>query len=135
MRNLLVFYSSTLFFSGLVSAQAYRTTYTFQKNLYPAAAIQVPYEEDVVTDAVKDYMTGKGYKDAHYKDFMIFRSVPLENGSAVYSDAYFNISRKSRSEKDISIFFLIPVKKEASLSTSAEEDSSYITRSMVFLDS
>jgi len=135
MRNLFLSCLLTLLFSASLSAQSYRTSYTFQKSNYPAAAVQVPYDEDVVTDAVKDYMTGKGYKDAHYKDFMIFRSVPLENGSSVYSDAYFNISRKSRSEKDISIIILIPVKKEASLSTTAEEDSSYITRSMVFLDS
>src|SRR4051812_30546345 len=121
MRNLFLSCLLTLLFSASLSAQSYRTTYTFQKSNYPAAAVQVPYDEDVVTDAVKDYMTGKGYKDAHYKDFMIFRSVPLENGSAVYSDAYFNISRKSRSEKDISIIILIPVKKEASLSTTAEE--------------
>ena len=135
MRNLSLFFSAFLLFSGSLSAQSYRTTYTYQKNAYGAAAIQVPYEENVVTEAVKDYMTGKGYKDAHYKDFVIFRSVPLDNHSTVYSDAYFNISKKSRSEKDITIVTLIPVKKEATLSPATEEDSSYISKSMVFLDS
>ena len=135
MRNLLLLFSAALFFSGSLNAQSYRTTYTFQKNSYGAAAIQVPYDENVVTEAVKDYMTGKGYKDAHYKDFMIFRSVPLDNSSSTYSDAYFNVSRKSRSEKDITIIMLIPVKKEATLLPSTEEDSSYISKSMVFLDS
>ncbi len=135
MRNYLLLFSATLLFSSLLNAQSYRTTYTFQKNAYGAAAIQVPYEEGVVTEAVKDYMTGKGYKDTHYKDFVIFRSVPLENGSAIYSDAYFNVSRKSRTEKDITTITLIPVKKEATLSPVSEEDSSYISKSMVFLDS
>lgn len=135
MRNLLLLFSVILIFSGTLNAQAYRTTCTFQKNTYGAAAIQVPYEENVVIEAVKDYMTGKGYKDAHYKDFIIFRSVPLDNGSATYSDAYFNIDKKSRSEKDITVILLIPVKKEATLSPSTEEDSSYISKSMVFLDS
>ena len=135
MRNLLLLFSATLLFSGSLSAQSYRTTYTFQKNAYGAAAIQVPYEEDVVTEAVKDYMTGKGFKDAHYKDFVIFRSVPLENGSSIYSDAYFNISKKSHSEKDITTITLIPVKKEATLAPTTEEDSSYISKSMIFLDS
>ena len=135
MRNLFLFFSAFLLISGSLSAQSYRTTYTYQKNAYGAAAIQVPYEENVVTEAVKDYMTGKGYKDAHYKDFVIFRSVPLDNHSIVYSDAYFNISKKSRSEKDITIVTLIPVKKEATLSPATEEDSSYISKSMVFLDS
>jgi hypothetical protein len=135
MRNLFLLFSASLLFSGSLCAQSYKTTYTFQKNPYAAAAVQVPYEEGVVTEAVKDYMTGKGYKDAHYKDFVIFRSVPLENGSTIYSDAYFNISRKSRSEKDITIITLVPVKKEATLSPATEEDSSYISKSMVFLDS
>jgi hypothetical protein len=135
MRNLLSLLSAALVISGSLNAQSYKTTYTFQKNAYGAAAVQVPYEETVVTEAVKDYMKGKGYKDAHYKDFIIFRSVPLEMGSSVYSDAYFNIEKKNRSEKDITIITLIPVKKEATLSTATEEDSSYISKSMVFLDS
>src|SRR5579872_7071950 len=131
MRNLLLLFSFVLFFSGSLKAQAYRTTFTFQKNTYGAAAIQVPYEENVVTEAVKDYMTGKGYKDAHYKDFVIFRSVPLDNGSSSYSDAYFNIEKKSRSEKDITVITLIPVKKEATLLPATEEDSSYISKSVI----
>lgn len=135
MRNLLFLIPATLIFTGSLNAQAYKTSYTFQKNVYGAAAIQVPYEENVVTEAVRDYMTSKGYKDAHYKDFIIFRSVPLENNSTAYSDAYFNIIKKSRSEKDITIITLIPVKKEATFSPATEEDSSYISKSMVFLDS
>jgi hypothetical protein len=135
MRNHLLLFSATLLFSVSLNAQAYKTTYTFQKNTYEAAAIQVPYEENVVTEAVKDYMNGKGYKDGHFKDFIVFRSVPLENGSAVYSDAYFNITKKNRSEKDITVITLIPVKKEATLSTTTEEDSSYVLKSMALLDS
>jgi hypothetical protein len=135
MYKLILLFPAMLLFAGSLHAQSYRTTYTFQKNAYSAAAIQVPYEEDVVTEAVKDYMTGKGYKNANYKDFIIFRSVPLDNGSASYSDAYFNIEKKSRSEKDITVITLIPVKKESTLSPVTEEDSSYISKSMVFLDS
>jgi hypothetical protein len=135
MRNLFLSLTVIFLLPGILNAQSYKTTYTFQKVAYGAAAVQVPYEENVVTEAVKDYMTGKGYKDAHYKDFIIFRSVPLENGSSVYSDTYFNISKKSRSEKDITIITLIPVKKEATLSAATEEDSSYIFKSVVFLDS
>jgi hypothetical protein len=135
MRNLPVLFVVFFFCFTSLNAQSYRTTYTFQKNAYGAAAVQVPYEENVVTEAVKDYMTGKGYKDAHFKDFVIFRSVPFDNSSTIYSDAYFNISTKSHSEKDITIITLIPVKKEATLSPATEEDSSYISKSMGFLDS
>src|ERR1700712_3967635 len=100
MRNFFLSFVCIFFISASLNAQSYKTSYTFQKNAYGAAAVQVPYDENVVTEAVKDYMTGKGYKDAHYKDFIIFRSVPLDNGTTAYSDAYFNIEKKSRSEKD-----------------------------------
>ena len=135
MRNLFSSFVAILFISASLNAQSYRTTYTFQKNTYGAAAVQVPYDENVVTEAIKDYMTGKGYKDAHYKDFVIFRSVPLDNGTTDFSDAYFNIEKKSRSEKDITIITLLPVKKDATLSPATEEDSSYVSKSVVFLDS
>src|SRR6476659_5531795 len=79
--------------------QAYKSSLTFQKNQYAAAAILVPYAEDVVTDAVKEYMLCKGFKDAHFKDFIIYRSVPLNNDASVSADTYFNISQKSHSEK------------------------------------
>jgi hypothetical protein len=135
MRNRLLFSLPALFVLTTIHAQSYKSSLTFQKNLYPVAAIQVPYDEDVVTDAVKEYMTGRGFKDAHFKDFMIFRSVPLDNGSAAYSDAYFNITRKSRSEKDITIVSLLPVKKGETLLPGNTEDSSFIRFSMIYLDS
>ena len=134
-RNLLLSSLAVLFISATLNAQSYRSTYIFQKNSYNIAAVQVPYDEDVVTDAVKDYMMGKGYKDAHFKEFIIFRSVTLENGSPASTDAYFIVSRKSRSEKDITIISLLPVKKGETLLPANVEDSSYISRSMVFLDS
>jgi len=135
MRNLLVLFVVTLCLFTSLNAQSYKGNYTFQKASYPVASVQVPYEEDVVTEAVKDYMTGKGYKDSHFKDFIIFRSVSLGNGSADLTDAYFNVTHKSRSEKDITIISLLPVKKGETLAPATEEDSSYISRSMVFLDS
>ena len=135
MRNRLQLTVAALSVLTSIKAQSYKSSLTFQKNLYPVAAIQVPYEEDVVADAVKEYMTGKGFKDAHLKDFIIFRSVPLDYNSAVYSDAYFNITRKSHSEKDITIVSLLPVKKGETLLPANTEDSSFIRISMAYLDS
>jgi hypothetical protein len=138
MRNLPFFFLICLFVSQTLkaqSSQSYKTTLVFQKATYTVAAIQVPFEEDVVSDAIKDYMLANGYKDAHYKDFLVFRSVPLENGNASTTDAYFNINRKSRSEKDITTIQLLPVKKGETLSPASAEDSSYIRISMVYLDS
>jgi hypothetical protein len=115
-------------------AQSYKSTYTFQKNVYTVAALQVPYPEDVISDAVKEYMLSKGYKDTHYKDFMVFRSVPI-NPAGSTSDAYFNVSQKNRSEKDISTIVLLPVKNAQTLSPSTVEDSSSINNALVYLDS
>jgi len=134
MRKLL-FMTVPVILSTTVQAQSYKSSYTFQKNVYTVAALQVPFEEDAVTDAVIDYMQAQGFKDAHYKDFIVFRSVPLDNSRSVVTDAYFNINRKSRSEKDMTIISLLPVKKGETLSPSSVEDSSLISISLVYLDS
>jgi hypothetical protein len=135
MRNFLLFLVIVLFSWPALEAQSYKSSLTFQKNLYPVAALQVPYEEDVVTDAVKEYMSVRGYKEAHYKEFIVFRSVPLDGEASVTVDAYFNINQKSHSEKDISIISLLPVKKGETLIPASATDSSFIRFSMIFLDS
>jgi hypothetical protein len=135
MRKILFFTVTALFLLTSINAQSYKSSLTFQKSQYTVAAIQVPFEEDVVTDAVKDYMLRRGFKDAHYKDFIVFRDVPLDSGTAVLSDAYFNIIRKSHAEKDITVISLLPVKKGQTLLPANAEDSSFIRSSLVFLDS
>jgi hypothetical protein len=135
MKGFLLLPVSILGVITSIHAQSYRSNLTFQKNIYVVAAIQIPFDEDVVTAAVKDYMSGKGYKDAHYKDFLVFRSVPVDKNPAVFSDAYFNINRKSRSEKDITIVDLLPVKKGETLSPATAEDSSLVSSSLIYLDS
>lgn len=116
-----------------VNAQSYSSNLSFQKNQYAVAAIQIPFEEDVVTDAVKDFMSRKGSKDAKYKDFIVFRSVALDS-SAVLTDAYFNINRKNRSEKDVTIINLLPVKKNQTL-VPGNTDSLLLSAAMAYLDS
>ena len=135
MRRFLLFSFPVFFIVSNSKSQAYKSSLVFQKNTYAVASIQVPYEEYVVTQAVKDYMLNRGYKDAHYKDFIIFRSVPLDINGSVLSDAYFNIDRKSHSEKDITLINLLPVKKGETLIPANEEDSSFISLSRIFLDS
>ena len=80
-------------------------------------------------------MSRKGYKDAHYKDFIVYRSVPLNEESSSTIDAYFNINQKSHAEKDITIISLLPVKKGETLVPANAEDSSFIRMAMVYLDS
>ena len=135
MRKLILLVTAAFALMNTGRSQSYRSNLTFQKNTYTVAALQVPFEEDAVSDAIKDYMLANGFKEAHYKDFLVFRSVPLENGGSSVTDAYFSINRKNKSEKDMTIVSLLPVKKGETLSPAAVEDSSYIRISMVYLDS
>jgi hypothetical protein len=135
MRKFLLLAVSAFFVWTTLNAQSFKSSLTFQKNLYTVAEIQVPIEEGVVTDAVKDYMSRKGFKDSHLKDFIIFRSVPLDSASGILSDAYFTIERKSHSEKDITNISLLPVKKGETISPTTVEDSSFMKSSLVYLDS
>ncbi len=134
MRKFLQLYVCSLCVLATLKAQSYKTSLTFQKNTYAVAAIQVTLEEGVVTDAIKDYMSRKGFKDTHLKDFLIFRSVPMDGNPSVVTDAYFTIEKKSHSEKDITNITLLPVKKGETISPAAVEDSSTLNSSMVFLD-
>jgi hypothetical protein len=135
MRKFLRLFLPAIFAFAIAAAQSYKSSYTFQKNVYPVAAIQVPFEEDAVKDALIDYMLAHGYKDAHYKDFTVFRDVPLNKNSNKVSDAYFVIDRKSHSEKDVTLISLLPVKKGETLSPATVEDSSYVPIAMIYLDS
>ncbi|MEO6963186.1 MAG: hypothetical protein ABIY90_14515 [Puia sp.] len=134
MRKLLFIPLFSLFALATGNAQSYNSSLTFQKNQYPVAAIQIPFEEGVVKDGVKDFMSRKGFKDSRFKDFIIFRSVPLD-GSGTLTDAYFSIDRKSRSEKDVTVINLLPVKKTQTLLPGNIEDSSFSGLAKSFLDS
>jgi hypothetical protein len=135
MRNFLTCLIFLLFSLQTANAQSYKSSLLFQKTNYPVAAIQVPYDDDVVANAVKDYMAARGFSESHYKSFLVFRSVPLENGSASVVDAYFNIERKSHAEKDITVVSLLPVKKGETLVPANAEDSSFVRLSVIYLDS
>ena len=134
MRKLLLSGTFTIFTLTSLRAQSYNSNLDFQKNKYAVAAIQIAFDQDVVTAAIRDYMSRKGFKDSHYKDFIIFRSVPLDNAAGL-TDTYFNISRKSRSEKDLTVVNLLPVKRNQTLLPGSVEDSSFISMAKVFLNS
>jgi hypothetical protein len=135
MRKLLPSFILITLVSSFLNAQSYKGSLLFQKNVYSVAAIQVTLEEGVVNDAVKDYMSRKGFKESHFKDFIVFRSVPLDSGSSVVADTYFTIEKKSHAEKDLTTISLLPVKKGEVISPSTVVDSSLMKCSLVYLDS
>jgi hypothetical protein len=134
MRKYFLLYVSAILIFTKINAQSYKSSLSFQKNMYTVAAIQVPVEEGVAIDAIKDYMSRKGFKDTHLKDFIIFRSILLDSATGLISDAYFTIERKSHSEKDISTISLLAIKKGETVSPATVTDSS-LKSSLIYLDS
>ncbi len=134
MRRLLLVCIPVFFILPSLHAQSYNSNLVFQKNRYAVASLQLPYEEDVVTAAIRDYMSRKGFKDSRYKDFVVFRSMPLDSSRTIITDGYFDISRKSRSEKDLTILSLLPVKKDQPLLAANVEDSAAIGSAIIFLN-
>lgn len=80
----------------------------FNKKEVPAVIGEIPYEEDVVKDAIDKNFEKKGYKGKKVKGFVLYSAVMLpEIGTEPY-DIYVLVDRKSRQEKGTSIVtFLI----------------------------
>lgn len=134
MRKILLLLTLVAFIQLEARSQAFPTRIDFQKTQQSGAAIQLPYASGTVEDAVKDYMTKKGYKSSSTKGFIVFRSVPLDSADVDLSDLYFTIERKSRKESDVSVITLLPAKKNEDLLTRSQADSTRIDRARSFLD-
>ena len=89
--------------------QAYDGKIDYQKTLQPAAMVELPYSQDVVETALKDYMGKMGYKGSSSKGFTVFRSARLDSADNTPSDLYFKIERK-RKERDVTILTLLPTR-------------------------
>ncbi|HWK04997.1 MAG TPA: hypothetical protein VNS58_15250 [Puia sp.] len=134
MRKILPLLTLVVILQLKAHSQAFPTKIDFQKTQQPAAAIQLPYASGTVEDAVKEYMTKKGYKSSSTKGFIVFRSAPLDSVDTDLSDLYFTIERKSRKESDVTIITLVPAKKNEDLLTRSQGDSTRIDRARSFLD-
>jgi hypothetical protein len=107
MKKIILFIS-ILLISVLSYGQAYEGAVQYQKQLQPAAVIELPYPPSVVNAAMDDYLSkkGKSRKD-DVKGFSSFRNTqPLQNDS-VNADLYFKTERKSRKEKEITVVSLL----------------------------
>ena len=88
-----------LFISTVSFAQARNATAEYNKQIKQAVAVEIPFPEKTVGNAIEDKMTKMGYKSSNSKGFMIYKSVRLpELGSASY-DLYYNIERVSKKDK------------------------------------
>jgi len=94
--------------SILSNAQAYEGAVEYQKQLQPAAVIDLPYPPSVVNAAMDSYLSKKGKsKGNDIKGFTTYRNTqPLQNDS-VNADLYFKTERKSRKEKEVTVVSLL----------------------------
>ncbi len=94
----------------------------FQKSLQPDVRITIPYAEDVIEKAIDEYMNKKGLKGSSVGGFKVYRNYKLE-GQDHNSDLYFKVDRKSRSEKDVSIVYLMIAKTAEDVKSRKLNDS------------
>ena len=95
----------------------------FQKTQQPAAMITVAYPDDVVEKAIDDYWLKKGIKSSSVGGFKVYRNYKLADSHEHNSDLYFKVDRKSRSEKDLSIVYLMVAKNTEDVKTRKLNDS------------
>ena len=119
----------TLFFclmsAGIICAQPRATEgrADFQKTQQPAAIITVPFTDDITEKAIDDYMAKKGLKSSSTGGYKVYRNYKLAETHDHNSDLYFKVDRKSRSEKDISIIYLLVAKSAEDVKTRKLNDS------------
>ena len=132
---LLVSLTALMKMDARCQSRAFATNIEYLKTQQSGAGIQLPYATSTVEDALKEYMTVKGYKPVDSKGWIVCRGVRLESSDTALSDLYFNPRHKSRKDKDITLITLLPAKKNEDMLTRSGTDSAQITRACSFLDS
>ncbi len=115
-------------------AQAYESRLEYQKTQQPVAVIELPYNQDVVEDGIKDYMAKKGVKGSGSRGFTVFRALKLDENDANLCDLYFKIEHKSRKEKDVTVVTLLPTKTNQDILARSLTDSTRIDAAKAFLN-
>ena len=99
---------STEAIADTVKPMATAGTIMYDKTSVPCYTIEMPFSEDVAKEAIKKRFKQFGASSKERKGFMEFKNVSIpeiRNGSLV--DAYINVDRKSKKEKDNSLVSLI----------------------------
>ncbi|HEY1113447.1 MAG TPA: hypothetical protein VGE66_07790, partial [Chitinophagaceae bacterium] len=91
----------------LLLAQAQEGVVAYQKTQQPAALIHLPYSQDVVNDAMDDYLSKRGTRTDQLKGFKSFRNTRIPGKDTVYADLYFKVNRMSRDEKEKTTVYLL----------------------------
>ena len=118
--TLLIFF--VLFFASQTHAQAYNTSIDFMNASRAAVAIELPYPPDMVEKALKERLENAGLKkDGSKKGVINYKEVVLNDITSEKMDVYTKVERKSRSEKDKSIVYLLASKGYDNFITPAQD--------------
>lgn len=132
MRSLLLL--TCLCCNTALFAQAYIGDPGIRNLKQPAAIIRLPYDDNSVEDALKQYMMTQGYKSTGSNGFILFRSSPLVTTAPILSDLYFKTS-SDKSTKDITLLNLIPLPVNQDIKADGPVDSTRLEKARVLLDS
>ncbi len=88
------------FVSSCVFAQARNASVEYLKTKRDAVAIDLPFSENTVYNAIVDEFQKRGYKGKENKDFLVFKEVKIQEMGDKALDYYFLTERKSKNEKD-----------------------------------
>jgi hypothetical protein len=111
--------SFVLLISVLSYGQAYEGAVQCQKQLQPAAVIELPYPPDVVNAAMNDYLSKKGKsKGNDIKGFTTYRNTQAVQVDSSNADLYFKTERKSHKEKEVTMVSLLLTPADEQTNTS-----------------
>ena len=117
-----------------VHGQAYAGRLEYQKTQQSVAMIELPYNQDVIEDGIRDYMAKRGNKGSSSKGFTVYRSTRLDDADSITSDLYFKVDSKGRKDKDISIIYLLPTKANQDILARPSADSINLETAKNFLN-
>ena len=135
MKNSFLILWISIFCRAGLFAQAYTGRIDYRHTNQATATIRLPYNTGSVEDALKEYLTTKGFKKSGVSGFILFRGVPLDPADTVLNDLYFTTSAASRKEKDMTLLNLLPAKKNQDIMAGNFSDSSRLDKAKLFLDS
>jgi len=132
MRSLLLF--TCLCCNTALFAQAYIGDPGIRNLKQPAAIIRLPYDDNSIEDALRQYMMTQGYKSTGSGGFILYRSSPLVTTAPILSDLYFKTS-SDKSAKDVTLLNLIPLPVNQDIKADGPVDSARLDKARVLLDS
>ncbi len=116
-------------------AQAYVGEVNQGKTAQEGAAIRLPYTTDQVEDALKAYLSRKGYSSSRSHGYIVSRGVSLGSDDKDGADLYFATSMAGRKQKDLTILSIVPAKKNQEIGAGSFTDSTKLDAARIFLDS